>query len=337
VGLNYRLRSGKAVYTGYREEHHYGAFAQDTISFGKAVSLMLSGRVDRVPYLSRFEASPRASLLIHPNERSTIRGSFSTAFRKPTFLEAYAYLPVQAPQGAISSLVDTAKVGLLRPERILTAEIGYLNQQSDVFDIDIAAYFNRVTDLVTLAPPLFLTPTDLTTGYANLDVGTGRFPAQYTGFVNQCVDFNVFGGEVGVKTYPVQGVDIFANYALNHTIPVVPQGCDIPADRRTSAHKINVGVQVRSKPGIDGEVVFHYITDQRWVERDLDIAAGALVYKTLPLNGYALLNARLGYRFAGNKAEVSGTAFNLLNNIHQEHPFTQFVGRRFMAFFQYQF
>ena len=338
IGLNYRLRTGNAAFsTGYQEEHHYGAFAQDTISFGKAVSVMLSGRVDRVPYTSKFEASPRVSVLVHPNEKSTIRGSFSTAFRKPTMLEGYTNIPVQGPQGSVSSVVDTLKLGRVRPERILTAELGYLNQMSDFFDIDVAAYYNRVTDLITIAPPTFVTPSDRVDGYTNLDPTNGRYPSQVSGFVNQCVDFNVFGGEVGMKTYPVQGLDIFANYALNSVSAVIPAGCDVPADRRTSTHKVNVGVQVRSKPGVDGELVFNYVSNQRWVERELDVKQGALVYRDLPLDGYALLNARLGYRFPGNKAEVSGTVFNLLNNIHQEHPYTQFVGRRVMGFFQYSF
>jgi outer membrane receptor protein involved in Fe transport len=338
IGINYRLRTGDAAFTsGFRSENHYGIFAQDTIALGKAASVMLSGRVDRVPYTSNFEASPRVSLLFHPNERSTIRGSFSTAFRKPTIQEGYTFIPVQAPQGSISSAVDTLKLGRVRPERILTAEIGYLNQMSDFFDIDVAAYFNRVTDLVTVAPATFVTPSDRVTGYSDLDLARGRYVAQFGGFVNQCVDFNVFGGEVGVKAYPIQGFDFFANYALNAVSAIRPPGCDLPADRRTSAHKINLGAQVRSKTGIDGEVVFNYVSDQRWVERDLDVKQGTLVYRDLPLSGYALLNARVGYRFPGNKAEVSATAFNLLGNVHQEHPYTQFVGRRIMGFFQYSF
>ncbi len=338
IGVNYRLRSGDAAFTsGYHDENHYGVFAQDTVAFGKAVAVMLSGRVDRVPYTQRFEASPRVSVLVHPNEKSTIRGSFSTAFRKPTIQEGYTFIPVRAPQGSISAIVDTLKLGRVRPERILTAELGYLNQMSDLFDIDIAAYFNRVTDLVTIAPSTYVTPSDRLSGYTDLDVARGTYPAQTGGFVNQCVDFNVFGGEIGVKTYPVQGLDIFANYALNTVSAIRPPGCDIPADRRTSSQKVNLGVQVRTKPGIDGEVVFNYVSNQRWVERDLDVKAGALVYRDLPLDGYALLNARIGYRFPGNKAEVSGTVFNLLNNIHQEHPYGQFVGRRLMAFFQYSF
>jgi len=337
-GANYRLRNAFGEPTGGdRTEHHYGVFAQDSIAFGRPVTLMLSGRVDRVPYTGRFEASPRVSLLVKPNDRSTFRGTFATAFRKPTFLESYTEFPVQGPQGSITALTKTDRFGGIQPERILTAEIGYLNQMSDVFDVDVAAFYNRVTDLITLAPPVFATPSDLAANQAAFDTATGRYVAQYSGFVNQCADYNVFGGELGVKTYPVQGLDIFANYALAHTQAQVPAGCDVPADRRTSAHKFNAGVQLRTKPGVDAELTFHYVSNQRWVERDLSIAAGGLVFQQSMVPEYHLLNARLGYRFPGNKAEIYGTAFNLTNQQHQEHPFTHFVGRRFMAFIQYQF
>lgn len=340
LGLNYRLRNAEAYFTGpERNEHHYGVFGQDAIHLGKAATLVLSGRVDRVPYVQRFEASPRASLLVRPTDRSTIRATFSTAFRKPTFLEGYTFLPVQGPQGSVSSVVDTLRTGRVQPERILTAELGYINQMSEYFDVDLTAYANRVTDLLTLAPPQFLTPAQLAAGAGAFDTSASvaRFPVQYSAFVNQCVDFNVLGGEAGVRTYPVQGLDLFANYALNVVSPDRPPGCDVPDDQRTSVHKVNLGAQVRTKPGIDGEVTFHYLTSQRWVERDLDTTRGELVYKELPLPGYTLLNARLGYRFPGDHAELSATAWNLLGNVHQEHPFGQFVGRRFMGFFQYQF
>jgi iron complex outermembrane receptor protein len=338
VGLNYRLRQAQSAYVnGTQTEHHFGAFGQYSAKVGSIVTAILSGRVDRVPYNDRFEASPRASVLLHPNDKSTIRTTFSTAFRKSTFLEGFTQIPFQGPQGSVSSIVDTLRNGRIQPEGILTAELGYLNQMSEYFSVDVAAYYNRITDLVTLAPPTFLTPSQRLEGLGNFDALTGRFPVQYSAQVNQCVDYNVVGGELGARVFPVTGLDIFANYALNVVDPIRPPGCDIPSDQRTSVHKINAGVQVRTKPGFDGELSFHYSSPQVWVERDTDPVRGELVYRTLPLAEYTLLNARAGYRFLKNQMEVSVAAFNLLNVVHQQHPLTHFVSRRVMGFVQYTF
>jgi iron complex outermembrane receptor protein len=344
VGGNYRLRQSYSRYTGGdRTEHHWGVFAQDAISFSDAVQLVLSGRVDYVPYVQKVIPSPRGSLIVHPTEKSTIRGTLATAFRKPTFLEGYTDIGVQAPVGDASSIVDSVREGValgrrLQPERILTAELGYLNQESDYFDVEANAYFNRVTDLITLNPNSFLTPSqrgdDPNSGF---NPNTGRYTIGYTGFVNQCADYNVVGGEVGARTYPVSGLDLFANYAINRAFANIPAGCIQPTDQRTSQHKVNVGMQVRTKPGIDGEVVFHYVSSQQWAERAVDAQLGEITFRSYPLPAYSLVNARLGYRFLRDQAEVYGTVFNLLNNVHQEHPFGNFVGRRFMAFLTYKF
>ena len=108
-------------------------------------------------------------------------------------------------------------------------------------------------------------------------------------------------------------------------------------DERTSAHKVNAGVQLRTKPGIDGSVDFHYVSPQNWAEQVSDVQKQQIVYQSFHLDAYTLLNARVGYRFFATKAEISGVAFNLLDDQHREHPFGQLIGRRVMGFFTYRF
>ncbi len=54
------------------------------------------------------------------------------------------------------------------------------------------------------------------------------------------------------------------------------------------------------------------------------------------------MNARIGYRFFHDRAEISGTVFNALAGVGtddgaapQQHPFGNRIGRRFMGFFSY--
>ncbi len=337
LGANYRLRNAATAYTGGdRTEHHMGVFAQESATYKKWLNLVASARADYVPYTQKVELSPRLSALVHPTERSTVRAGFSTAFRKPTFLEGYVDLGVQAPLGSVQTntasmaLVDEGVTKRLNVEKILTAEVGYTNQESDIFDVEASVYFNRITDLIQLAPLSLLGPADSRVGF---DQVTGRYVVGLSGFVNQCAAFNVVGGELGLRTYPVPGLDVFANYAYNHVAIDRPEGCEQPADSRTSAHKVNAGVQWRTKPGIDGEVTFHWVSDQVWSERDVDQKQATLVFKELPLGAYKLVNARIGWKIHPEVGEISATVFNALDDAHREHPFTNQLRRRVTLFY----
>jgi outer membrane receptor protein involved in Fe transport len=136
--------------------------------------------------------------------------------------------------------------------------------------------------------------------------------------------------------YPVEGLDLFANYALNATVysHLVP---GTPEDQRTSHHKVNLGVQLRTKIGFNGEVTFYYQSSQVWSEQVA--TATGIVYQQFPLPAYTMLNARLGWRFYKDHIEISASVFNALAGIGapppQEHPFGNQIGRRFMGFFSY--
>jgi len=62
-----------------------------------------------------------------------------------------------------------------------------------------------------------------------------------------------------------------------------------------------------------------------------------VTYEDFPLDAIHMVNARVGYAFWKNSAEVSATAYNLLGSEHQQHPIGQLVGRRFMGFMAYNF
>jgi hypothetical protein len=137
-------------------------------------------------------------------------------------------------------------------------------------------------------------------------------------------------------------LDVYANYTLMK-VNQDNSGCSpeqkalLVNDARTSANKVNAGVQLRTKAGIDGEIDFHYVSPQDWAEQITDVQKQRIDYQSFHLDAYTLVNARIGYRFLRNRAEVSGVAFNLLDDRHREHPFGQIIGRRLMGFFTYRF
>jgi iron complex outermembrane receptor protein len=108
-------------------------------------------------------------------------------------------------------------------------------------------------------------------------------------------------------------------------------------DARTSTNKLNTGIQLRTKFGLNGSIDFHYVSPQDWAEQVTNVQAQRIQYETFHLPAYTLLNARVGYLFLQNHAELSAVAFNLLDDKHREHPFGNVVGQRFMGIFSYHF
>lgn len=347
LGVGYRLKN---VFWEYLEtdlpiEHHASVYVQDSVAFSKHVSLVASGRLDYEPYLGRPIPSGRASLLAKPTERQAVRLSASTAFRAPTYLESYLSLPIQLTLPGVEVFSSSRRPDdsnyRVSPEQITTLEASYLNQQNDFFEIELNAYYNRVTNLIALSVNHAPSLTDKAQGLGGYDEATSRFVAGFGGWDNQCDIYNVLGGEIAVRAYPVEGLDFFANYALNASLQSRPAGCAVSAglkdDQRTSLSKLNAGVQLRTKAGINGEISFHYQSSQSWNEQVATL--GGIIYKTFPLPAYSLFNARIGYRFYKDRAEISGTVFNALSDVLAEapqmHPFGNRVGRRFMGFFSY--
>jgi outer membrane receptor for ferrienterochelin and colicin len=346
VGTEYRLKQVQWTYLANDElENHVGLFVHDEVKIGRQFAVVGDYRADYVPYLSRIVQSPRGSVLVHPTEKSTVRGIVATAFRTPNFLESYIGLPVQLP-AAGAQLTSPYKLPTLQPEQIFTTELGYLNSESDYFTLDSAIFRNHANNLIEVRPTTPLSPADLANGTipVGLDTQTGAYSLFDGGFSNQCQTYNVYGAELGVRTFPVEGLDIYANYTLMK-VDTDTSGCSATQlallapqkDARTSASKINGGVQLRTKTGIDAEVDIHFVSPQTWDEQISDVQKQQVVYQSFYLPSYELLNARVGYRFLRNQAEVSGVAFNLLNDKHREHPFGQIIGRNLMGFFSYRF
>src|SRR5262249_3359230 len=157
--------------------------------------------------------------------------------------------------------------------------------------------------------------------------------AAFGGWDNSGDVYNVVGGEVGARVYPVEGLDLFANYAVNY----IGQQHAVPGtldDQRTSHHKVNAGVQVRTRIGFNGEVTSYYQSPQVWNEQVPTLQG--IVYQRFPLPAYTLLNGRLGWRFYKDHIEISATVFNALAGVFapppQMHPFGNQIGRRFMGF-----
>ena len=351
-GVNYRLKSIDWNYLidDAPIEHHVGAFLQDGLSFAEHYAIVLSGRVDYVPALETAMPSGRGAFIVRPgaSKRQAIRASVGTAFRTPTFLESYLDLPIQLSLSGLELVSASERADdpdfELSAENIVAAELGYLNQLSDDFQFELATYYHRISDFIALAQPRLLSLSDVSAGIGGINPETGRYTVGFGGWTNQCGIDHVFGGEVGARFYGVEGLDIFANYSINYGFDEVPEGCvegadSVTDDQKTSHHKVNVGTQMRTSFGLEGEVTFHYQTRQVWGEQVATLEGIEL--QTFDLPDYHLLNARLGFGFLEKRRALVGvTVFNALADVFgepkQQHPFGNRIGRRFMGMFSYR-
>lgn len=311
-------------------QHHFNVFLQDTLRIEEAVQIVVSARLDQHPLLPEPQISPRGSVVVHPTPRQSIRLTAGTAFRSPTFVESYVRVPNSTPiRGVTAFGVGNES---LNPERIVSVELGYMLQETDYFALELNGYFNLVFDQILLSRNTAYRLYDHANDpNAAFDPSLGAFPLGELSFDNEDADFRQIGGELGVRIYPVDGLDLYVNYALHETAPMSPQvlgGREL--DQRTSAHKVNAGAQYRASFGLDLSVDFSWVSDQRWVEQVLDTERGGTAFVDFALPAYVVLNARIGWRFLDDQLELSVVGTNLIME-HREHPFGQPVDRRFMG------
>jgi outer membrane receptor for ferrienterochelin and colicin len=341
-GVNYRYkRVAWGDLNGPQTEHWVGAFAQDETTLGPNVRLSLGARADYVPAVNRVAASPRGSLIVKPTPRSALRATGATAFRSPSFLESYLDSSAAAPgaTGAqargIAARYDNSSAPA-NYERLLAADVGYLGQDLDALHVELTAFYQRASGLIILSDRRPETPSsDAANG---LDPNTGRYNVGASRLDNGCIVYHLAGVEAGARFFPIEGVDLFVNYTFTEPRYQKPASCTDVVDQHTSRHKANAGVAVRTRFGVDGEVTAHYSSSQTWSDGNagIDVRNGAQPAAS-PVDAYALVNARLGYRFAGDHAEVSAVGYNLLDHRHRQHPLGQVLARQLMAFVAYRF
>jgi len=293
---------------------------------------VLGFRFDQHPLVG-FTPSPRIAVIVKPTERMAIRASAGTAFRIPTFMESYLALRVPGPVTG-TELITYGNTEL-EPELIRSVELGYRFEGSDYFMFDVAGYYQRVSDLIHLG--------GVTSTYAQGLDGEpfdDRFVLGTSQFENVDQAFAGFGIEPSVHFFPVAGLDISANYALNYLIDLQAQDAGEEArDARTPLHKINAGVQYRSPINLDFSVNVHWVSAYTVPERAFD-DAGQVMLDPLEMDPYFILDARIVLRLLEDRLDLGVTGSNLTafaNDGHLEHAFGTHIGPRIYGTVAYRF
>ena len=332
LGAGYRLKTIDWDWLPEpKVEQHLKGFVEDRITFVPQFATVLGFRFDHHPLVG-FTPSPRVAFLIKPSARQSLRLSAGTAFRTPTFLESY--LDLKVPTGVVTGVSINSRGSTdLEPENIVSAEIGYVFEDSDFLSFELAAYYQRVANLIALGK---IVRPDQVQGLQD-----GRFVAGASTFGNLDEIFHGVGAEGGIHAFPVRGLDIRANYSFNYTIDegLLNAGADDVRDGRHPMHMAHIGASYRAPFGLDANVDVHIVSDVSVPERSFE-SDGNVLIEGCEAEPYAMLNARVGYRLLEDRLEFGVTAFNIggwADGGHREHCFATRVGPRVLATAIYRF
>ncbi len=342
IGANYRFKSISWPWLNDDHiQHHVGAYLQDVMQVAKRVRVQLGARLDHHPLLKSLQFSPRGSVVYRFVDDQSLRISAGRAFRGPSFLESYLELPNPAPLRGVTALgLGNDK---LAPESIISTEIGYQNQASDYFALEANVYFNMVKNAILFTDVRRYTLGDFSGNdrAAQYDPMVDAFPVSSLAFRNDNVTFRQIGGELGVRFYPMKGLDVYSNYSVNQTEALNQKEKDKldpvrVKEQQTSLHKVNAGVQYRSRFGLDVSTDVSWFSPQVWVEQVTDLETGVR-FQTFDQPAFVMVNGRIGYRLLADRLDLGVVGTNLGFQDKRQHPFGQLVDTRVLGTAKFRF
>jgi outer membrane receptor protein involved in Fe transport len=262
-------------------------------------------------------------------EQTRLRLNAGTSFRAPSQMESY--LDLNQPASVDGVFVRTRGDQDLAPERIFTVEAGLHDASTPVHRLDVALYYNRVTDLIFVG--------DIVPERSAFDPAEAGFAVGTTTFTNLAPVYDGVGGEADLRLFPIDGLEVYTNAAVQRTFETV-DGQTVP-EGSASVFKGNLGVLGRLPGRVDLSGHVHYVSAQTWLLRDYN-AEGDLIADAGPIPGRTLLVARGAWRpDKDERVELSATAWNVLALISgegvREHPEGQLVAGRLFGALTWRF
>lgn len=144
--------TGEDSFNDKKRREISSVYLQDQFKLNAEWELTAGFRLDHYNDFGR-SINPRLALIWNPQPRNSFKIMYGTAFRAPNFLELYDR----------NNYIDFGNV-TLNAEEVATTELSWLSHFS-TWDIEITAFHNSFTQLITLGPPVtnennpFFSPT----------------------------------------------------------------------------------------------------------------------------------------------------------------------------------
>lgn len=328
AGASTRLKRLNWGYlSGLKQELHAALFLQDEWRIIQPLLLTVSYRLDYRPAVENadptFAHSPRVSLLWRISEGHAVRGSFSTSFREPTFLESYTDVRIPVP-GINGASVLTQGSPALNPERLLSFELGYRGELASVgLNWELALYQNDVSDLVVLSA---VNPVPVDQAF---DERSQSFLLGRSSFINDPASYTARGVEAGATWAAIDGLDLRVSAAFQQITGSTASVCG-PCSQAPTV-RLFAGATYRTPVNIDIGLDAAFTSSTTWVEREPDPQDPTRIANLQnPLPAYAVVNARVGYRLLNDRLNLAVVGTQLAQP-HAEHPFGNLVNRRIFA------
>ncbi|MFH1715300.1 MAG: TonB-dependent receptor [Elusimicrobiota bacterium] len=257
------------------------AFLQKTINF-KKLKTILSARYDEHSVFGS-EISPKASLVLTPNERVKFSASSGKSFRAPTFEDLYY------PE-------DTYLKGNegLSPETAWVYDLGVEYKYNDALVTSFTLYRSDIKDMIEWAP---IDPSDLMSKWT---------PTNIEEAYNQ-------GVEVEVINKITTGLKQKFNYTYLESESKIPGRTSYSRLQYTPNNKISYVIDYSCSCGFDFMFHLTFVDDQKWGEMDFQkipayvVADLALKKNINSVSFYAKINnifdkmyqTRIGYPIPG--------------------------------------
>jgi len=291
-GGSYRYIQAKTFLTGaqtHREEL-FALYAQDDFQIAPKTHLFTGVRLDdHSIYGVTF--TPRVSLVHHLPQKQSLRLSYGTSFRNPSFVETfmdYQYPIVPGLDGRYQGNPD------LTPERVTSYELGY-RKEIPGGHLGVNLFYNRMRDLITTTSTAFAPSPPFPPGVPTVLQFVNGQNATAVGLELES-EFRIAKGVRGLFNYSYQDVED----STGERIDLSPQ------------HKFNLGIQANLSKHVEAYLGVHFV--------------GSSVYHDTSsidqIDAYTRVDARLGYRF-GTKSRpwtISAVATNLFDDKHLEFP-----------------
>jgi iron complex outermembrane receptor protein len=262
-------------------------YAQDQFDVVKNLLRAVVGlRYDQKTKLFESKTSPRASLVYTPNDRTVIRGGYSSAFRFPTFSELYQsswFFTVSSDQLPIPPFPFSVFLPNddLKPEEIATFDIGGEYQLSPSVSLKADFYRSKVKNFIVVTQHFAEPPSASTLGFENMPN-----------------DARVTGGEVELRSNFTNTLTGYVNWA-HEDHAAIGSGTDsagVPFEFVYSPKdKVNLGAYGGPFNGVRGSVEMAWKGSYKAPSNWQGIRTGFTDFHSPTFPSYALLNARVSY------------------------------------------
>jgi iron complex outermembrane recepter protein len=271
------------------KEFIYGGFLHDEVGPFYNFVLTLDGRYDHFS-VTKPGVSYRANLSYSITPEQTVRLSYSTAFRKPIYMES-EFIPAVNP---LQGIVVPPVIGNidLKNEQIRSTEFGYIGKWGPQITTELTAYYEELYNMI------------------NFEFTTG--PIQIL-FANSSPRYVAHGGEAAIEYEPLKEVKTFANYSY-----ILREDSVGASVGNFSTEKFNIGARYALPDNFFINADGDYVSSKVW---SLTNPSAGYASAVMTLPSYFIVNTKAGYILVKNRLEIGAYVFNLLNDTHHEFPY----------------